>query len=136
MCKRQVALTPTENDDEQMLVALRPRNLDAYIGQREVVERVRIVIEAAKQRGESIRHLLLYGPPGLGKTTLAHTVANEMGVGSVATTAPSLKRAGDGMGYLLSLKQGEILFVNEVHRLPRHAEESLYPALLCCVTYG
>lgn len=121
--------TPTENDDEQMLVALRPRNLDEYIGQREVVERLRIAIEAAKQRGEPLEHLLLYGPPGLGKTTLAHIVANEMGVGIIATTAPSLERAGDVMGYLLSLKRGEILFVDEVHRLPRHVEEFLYPVL-------
>ncbi len=129
MRKRWVVPTPTENDDEQMLVALRPRNLDEYIGQREVVERLRIAIEAAKQRGEPLEHLLLYGPPGLGKTTLAHIVANEMGVGIIATTAPSLERAGDVMGYLLSLKRGEILFVDEVHRLPRHVEEFLYPAL-------
>ncbi|MFN3422513.1 MAG: Holliday junction branch migration DNA helicase RuvB [Armatimonadota bacterium] len=129
MRKRWVVPTPTENDDEQMLVALRPRNLDEYIGQREVVERLRIAIEAAKQRGEPLEHLLLYGPPGLGKTTLAHIVANEMGVGIIATTAPSLERAGDVMGYLLSLKRGEILFVDEVHRLPRHVEEFLYPVL-------
>lgn len=129
MRKRWVVPTPTENDDEQMLVALRPKTLDEYIGQREVVERLRIAIEAAKQRGEPLEHLLLYGPPGLGKTTLAHIIANEMGVGIISTTAPSLERAGDVMGYLLSLKRGEILFVDEVHRLPRHVEEFLYPVL-------
>lgn len=112
-----------------MLVALRPRTLDEYIGQREVVTRLRIAIEAAKQRGEPLEHLLLYGPPGLGKTTLAHIIANEMGVGIISTTAPSLERAGDVMGYLLSLKRGEVLFVDEVHRLPRHVEEFLYPVL-------
>ncbi|MCX7642427.1 MAG: Holliday junction branch migration DNA helicase RuvB [Armatimonadetes bacterium] len=129
MRKRWVVPTPTENDDEQMLVALRPRTLDEYIGQREVVTRLRIAIEAAKQRGEPLEHLLLYGPPGLGKTTLAHIIANEMGVGIISTTAPSLERAGDVMGYLLSLKRGEVLFVDEVHRLPRHVEEFLYPVL-------
>ncbi len=129
MRKRWVVPTPTENDDEQMLVALRPKTLDEYIGQREVVTRLRIAIEAAKQRGEPLEHLLLYGPPGLGKTTLAHIIANEMGVGIISTTAPSLERAGDVMGYLLSLKRGEIFFVDEVHRLPRHVEEFLYPAL-------
>ncbi|MCS7187285.1 MAG: Holliday junction branch migration DNA helicase RuvB [Armatimonadota bacterium] len=129
MRKRWVVPTPTENDDEQMLVALRPRTLDEYVGQQEVVARLRIAIEAAKQRGEPLEHLLLYGPPGLGKTTLAHIVANEMGVGIISTTAPSLERAGDVMGYLLSLKRGEVLFVDEVHRLPRHVEEFLYPVL-------
>jgi len=129
MRKRWVAPTPIESDDEQMLVALRPKTLDEYIGQRDVVERLRIAIEAAKQRGEPLEHLLLYGPPGLGKTTLAHIIANEMGVNIIATTAPSLERAGDVMGYLLSLKRGEVFFVDEVHRLPRHVEEFLYPVL-------
>jgi Holliday junction DNA helicase subunit RuvB len=128
MRKRWVVPTPIENDDEQMLVALRPKRLDEYIGQRDVVERLRIAIEAAKQRGEPLEHLLLYGPPGLGKTTLAHIIANEMGVGIISTTAPSLERAGDVMGYLLSLKRGEVFFVDEVHRLPRYVEEFLYPS--------
>ncbi|GBD00025.1 Holliday junction ATP-dependent DNA helicase RuvB [bacterium HR17] len=129
MRKRWVVPTPTESDDEQMLMALRPQRLDEYLGQRAVVERLRIAIDAAKQRGEPLEHTLLYGPPGLGKTTLAHIVANELGVGIITTAAPALERAGDVMGYLLSLQRGEVLFVDEVHRLARPVEEFLYPVL-------
>ncbi len=129
MRKRWVVPTPMESDDEQLLSALRPKTLDEYIGQREVVERLRIALEAAKQRGEPLEHTLLYGAPGLGKTTLATVIANELGVGILTTAAPALERAGDVMGYLLSLKRGEVLFVDEVHRLPRHVEEFLYPVL-------
>lgn len=129
MRRRWVVPTPLESDDEQMLVALRPKRLNEYIGQRPVVERLSIAIEAAKRRGEPLEHLLLYGPPGLGKTTLAYIIASEMGSDIVATTAPSLERTGDVMGYLLTLKRGEIFFVDEIHRLPRHVEEFLYPVL-------
>ncbi|MER3502118.1 MAG: Holliday junction branch migration DNA helicase RuvB [Candidatus Fervidibacterota bacterium] len=129
MRKRWVVPTPTENDDEQLLLALRPKRLDEYIGQREVVERLRIAIDAAKQRGEPLEHTLLYGAPGLGKTTLANVIANELEVGIIWAAAPALERAGDVMGYLLSLKRGEVFFVDEVHRLPRHVEEFLYPVL-------
>ncbi len=127
--KRWVMPTPTESDDEQLLVALRPKTLDEYIGQREVVERLRIALDAAKQRGEPLEHTLLYGAPGLGKTTLAQVIANELGVGIVTTAGPALERAGDVMGYLLSLKRSEVFFVDEVHRLPRAVEEFLYPVL-------
>ncbi len=129
MRKRWVVPTPMESDDEQLFSALRPRTLDEYIGQREVVTRLRIAIEAAKQRSEPLEHVLLYGAPGLGKTTLATVIANEMGVGIISTAAPALERAGDVMGYLLSLKRGEVFFVDEVHRLPRPVEEFLYPVL-------
>ncbi len=127
MRKRWVAPTPIENDDEQMLVALRPKTLDEYIGQRDVVERLRIAIEAAKQRGEPLEHLLLYGPPGLGKTTLAHIIANEMGVNIIATTAPSLERAGDVMGYLLSLKRGEVFSLMKSTVCPAMLKSSSIP---------
>lgn len=129
MRKRWVVPTPTESDDEQLLMALRPKRLDEYIGQREVVERLRIALDAAKQRGEPLEHTLLYGAPGLGKTTLAQVIANELGVGIVTTAGPALERAGDVMGYLLSLKRNEIFFVDEVHRMPRVVEEFLYPVL-------
>lgn len=129
MRKRWVTPTPIEDDEEQALAALRPKNLDEYIGQKAVVERLRIAIDAAKKRGEPLEHTLLYGPPGLGKTTLSHIIANEMGVGILTTAGPALERAGDVMGYLLSLQRGEVLFVDEVHRLPRPVEEFLYPVL-------
>lgn len=129
MRKRWVVPTPTESDDEQLLVALRPRTLSEYVGQKEVVERLRIAIDAAKQRGEPLEHTLFYGAPGLGKTTLAFVVANEMGVGIITTAGPALERAGDVMSYLLSLRKDEVFFVDEVHRLPRPVEEFLYPVL-------
>ena len=109
--------------------ALRPRTLDEYIGQREAVESLRVSVTAARQRGEGLDHVLLYGPPGLGKTTLAMILAQEM-QGTIKTTSgPALERGDDLMGILTSLEIRDVLFIDEIHRLPRIVEELLYPAM-------
>ncbi len=110
-------------------VSLRPQTLDEYIGQDRVKENLRILLEAAKGRGEALDHVLIYGPPGLGKTTLAHVVANEMGVGIKVTAGPAIERAGDLAAILTNLHKGDVLFIDEVHRLGRVVEEVLYPAM-------
>jgi Holliday junction DNA helicase RuvB len=108
---------------------LRPRLLSEYIGQDKVKENLRIFIEAAKRRGEPLDHVLLHGPPGLGKTTLASVIANEMGVNLRITSGPTIEKAGDLAALLTNLQEGDILFVDEIHRLNRAVEEILYPAM-------
>lgn len=108
---------------------LRPRELDSYIGQDKVKRNLRICIEAARARGEPLDHVLLYGPPGLGKTTLAFIIANEMGASIKITAGPAIERAGDLASILSNLQKGDILFIDEVHRLGRAIEEILYPAM-------
>lgn len=108
---------------------LRPTRLDDYIGQVQVKENLRIFIEAAKQRGDALDHVLFFGPPGLGKTTLANIVAAEMGVSIRITSGPALEKAGDVVALLTNLQQGDILFIDEIHRLSRTVEEILYPAM-------
>jgi len=108
---------------------LRPQRLDEYVGQRAAVESLRVSVEAARQRGEPLDHVLLSGPPGLGKTTLATILANEMSAAIVTTAGPSLERGGDLMGILTNLNERDVLFVDEIHRLPRIVEELLYPAM-------
>jgi Holliday junction DNA helicase RuvB len=110
-------------------VSLRPQRLADYIGQEKVKENLSILIEAAKGRGEALDHVLLYGPPGLGKTTLAHCISNEMGVSIKVTSGPAIERAGDLAAILTNLRKGDVLFIDEVHRLSRVVEEVLYPAM-------
>jgi len=123
-------VSPIADPEERSLeAALRPKTLDEYVGQSKLKENLRVFILAAKQRGEPLDHCLFYGPPGLGKTTLAHIIANEMGVRLRATSGPSLERAGDLAAILTNLEEGDILFIDEIHRLSPAVEETLYPAM-------
>lgn len=118
------------NEDEvSEFVTLRPKVLDEYIGQTEVIEALSITIQAALQRKEPPDHILFHGPPGLGKTTLAHIVAEEMGVDITTSSGPALERGGDLLGILTHLDKGNVLFIDEIHRLPKVVEEFLYPAM-------
>jgi holliday junction DNA helicase RuvB len=123
-------LSPQESlEDEVYGASLRPRTFDDYVGQHRVVENLRIAIEAARGRGEPLEHILLYGPPGLGKTTLAALVAREMGANFRPTSGPTLEKPKDLVGILTSLEEGDVLFIDEIHRLGRVVEEFLYPAM-------
>jgi Holliday junction DNA helicase RuvB len=115
--------------DEENIFSLRPKSLPEYIGQEKIVETLRIAIEAALQRKEALDHILFNGPPGLGKTTLAHIIANEMGTKIITSSGPALEKGGDLMGILTHLEQGDILFIDEIHRIPKIVEEFLYPAM-------
>lgn len=118
-----------ELDTDIFESSLRPERLDEYIGQDEIKENLRIFIEAAKMRGESLDHVLLYGPPGLGKTTLAHIIANELGTNIKTASGPSLEKSGDLAAVLSNLEPGDVLFIDEIHRMPKFVEEILYPAM-------
>lgn len=109
--------------------SIRPEALSEYIGQKDVKENIKVFIEAAKMRGETLDHVLLYGPPGLGKTTLAYIIANEMGTSIKTASGPSIEKSGDLAAILSSLEPGDVLFIDEIHRMPSYIEEILYPAM-------
>ncbi len=127
--ERIISSESTGHEEEQVNYALRPRLLDEVVGQRQVIEQLKIALEAAKGRGEAMEHVLLDGPPGLGKTTLAHVIANEMGTNVRVTSGPAIGKQSDLMTVLTNLEPGEILFIDEIHRLAAAVEEFLYPAM-------
>ncbi len=127
--KKKVTDPKPFEEERELDLSLRPRSFDEFIGQEKVKENLEVFIEAAKKRGEVLDHCLFYGPPGLGKTTLAHLLSRELGVDIRKSSGPVLERAGDLAGILTNLKQGDILFIDEVHRLSRTVEEYLYPAM-------
>ena len=125
----RIAAPEFQSEDNQVEFSLRPKTLDEYIGQQKAKENLTVYIEAAKQRGEPLDHVLLYGPPGLGKTTLSGIIANEMGVGIRITSGPAIEKPGDLAALLTNLSENDILFIDEIHRLSKSVEEVLYPAM-------
>ncbi len=128
MAQRIIETSITE-EDKKIEGTLRPQTMDDYIGQSKAKETLKIYIEAAKRRNDPLDHILFYGPPGLGKTTLAGVIANEMGTHMKVTSGPAIEKPGDMAAILSGLSDGDVLFVDEIHRLNRQVEEVLYPAM-------
>src|ERR1700733_8236766 len=130
MPRERIVQSESQGEDEtRQNYALRPTSFDQYIGQEQLIRKLRIAVSAAKSRKEPVDHTLLHGPPGLGKTTLAHVIANEVGAQVYVTNGPAMTKGADLVGILTKLNRGDVLFIDEIHRLPAIVEEYLYPAM-------
>src|SRR2546423_6142659 len=130
MARERIVQGDSTGDEENRLTyALRPQRFEQYVGQEPLIRKLRIAVTAARGRGEPVDHTLLHGPPGLGKTTLAHVIANEVGAQAHVVAGPSLTKGADLSGILTRLQVGDVLFIDEIHRLPSVVEESLYSAM-------
>ncbi len=129
MSLESIIRSTDDASEEREFTSLRPKDFSEYIGQKRIIRNLKIAVQAARERGEPLDHLLFHGPPGLGKTTLAHVIAAEMDAEIVCTSGPALERPADLVGILTNLSRGDVLFIDEIHRLPRIVEEYIYPAM-------